>query len=383
MKIGVLTYFWAENPGTFLQAYSMLKALERRFLNDQVELVNYRHRWVYFKPGRSNVTLRQFIRDFKRYLIYERMKKKYLVTSNDQLITRDSERAWKFIEDQQYDLIVVGSDTMLELLSFHYRDESVPVYWLPTRLNCKKVMCAASAGAMTYEQLNNNQRDACKKSINSFDLIGVRDDATYTLIEMLGLEDKSKLQMVPDPTFTFDIDYTHAERFVHKRNIDFSRPTIALFLHRTFKPAAEVAAYFRSKGFQVLSLNAARYADFCLTDISPFEWAGIYRDLRLVITGAFHGTVFSLKNLIPVVSVAYEKRLITNEGLSKYYSLLKQFGLHNSNLINGIDHRDAGTVIEVAERAVCNFNRQMVRKRNRQLRDEFNAFADKVVCLLD
>ena len=103
----------------------------------------------------------------------------------------------------------------------------------------------------------------------------------------------------------------------------------------------------------------------------------------MVITGAFHGTVFSLKNLIPVVSVVYEKRLITNEGLSKYYSLLKQFGLHNSNLINGIGHGDAGTVIEGAERAVCNFNKQMVRKRNRQLRDEFNAFADKVVCLLD
>ena len=382
MKIGILTYFWAENPGTFLQAYSMQQAFRRRFPNSKVELINYRHRWVYFKPNRSRISFNQWVKDFKRYTTYRKMQSKYLLTSQDRLVSRNSQQAWEFIEKQHYDLIVVGSDTILELQQRHRKHGGVPVYWLPPRISCKKVMCAASSRALSYEELSDSQRKAFRESVNSFDLIGVRDDLTFALIKALGLKDESKLQMIPDPTFTFKIDYSHVERLVQQRNMNFSKPTVALNLPRTFKPATELASYYKAKGFQVLSLVPAKYGDICLTDISPFEWAGIYADLHLVITDRFHGTVFSLKNLTPVVSLVCDRRLITNGGLSKYYSLLKLFGLHNTNCINTVGMNNIDRVIQITDNAMHNFDKRFVQEKLKHLTDQFNRFVDKIADLL-
>lgn len=378
-KIGILTYFWAENPGTFLQAYSMLQAFRKRFPNDRVELVNYRHRWVYFKPSKSHASLSQWVKDFKRYRIYKKTQKKYLLTDEDSLISRDSQKAWDFIEKQHYDLIVVGSDTILELHKRHVREEGVPVYWLPPWISGKKAMCAASAKALTYEQLNKYQQTAISESVNSFDLLGVRDDATFELIKKLGLKDESKLRIVPDPTISYDIDYSFAEKLISKKRLDFSKQVVALHLPRTLNKTGEkVAAYYRNKGFQILSLGPAKYADLCLTDISPFEWAGIFKVVRLVITCRFHDTLFALKNLTPVVSISPDKTYVADGRQSKYYSLLKQFGLHNSNYVNGIGLDGADKIIKATDRAIHDFDKQAVKQKLEHMRDSFDMFIDEI-----
>jgi polysaccharide pyruvyl transferase WcaK-like protein len=309
------------------------------------------------------------------------MQKTHLVTSADRLNTHDSQRAWEFIEKQQYDLIVVGSDTVLQFLPSHFRQDSVPPYWLPPEIGCKKAMCAASAGVLTLDQLSSNQREACKKSINSFDLVSLRDDSTFALMKDLGLKDESKIEMVSDPTFAYEIDYTYREKLMQERNIDFSKPTVLLHLWRFFKPAKELAAYYKSKGFQVLLLGPAKYGDLCLTDISPFEWAGIFRDCRLVVTGRFHDTLFSLKNLTPVVSVACHKSVVTNNGLSKYFSLLKLFGLHNTNYIDGVGMDDVDSAIQITDNAMHNFNKQSVKDKLQQIKNAFDAFVDEIAGL--
>jgi hypothetical protein len=300
------------------------------------------------------------------------------VTSDESLVTCDGKRAWEFIKRQQYNLIVVGSDTILEFQPFHFKQDSIPPYWLPPETGCKKVMCAASVRALTIEQLSPNQRKACIESINSFDLIGVRDDATYTLVKNLRLKDESKLQMIPDPTFSYNIDYTFVERLMHKRNLDLSKPTVALHLPRILKPRAELVDYYKLKGFQVISIGVAKYADSCLTDISPFEWAGIFRGLRLVITYRFHDTLFSLKNLTPVIALAWEKKYITDRGHSKYYSLLKQFDLHNTNLVDTVGLEDASRIIECADKAMCNFDSRSVKYKLEQLKNQYDAFVGKI-----
>jgi polysaccharide pyruvyl transferase WcaK-like protein len=377
-KIGILTYFWSENPGTFLQAYSMLQALRKRFPNDRVELVNYRHRWVYFKPNRTYMSLPQWFKDFERYRIYKKTQKEYLLTSEDALISRESQKAWDFIEKQCYDLIVVGSDTVLELHQRHKQNGSVPVYWLPPQIGCKKVMCAASARALTCEELNKYQQTVLSESVNNFDLLGVRDDATFDLIIKAGLKDESKLRIVPDPTFSYEIDYN----FINKGRFNFPEQTIALHFPRVLNTTGEkIAAYYREKGFQILSIGPAKYADLCLVDISPFEWAGLFRKCRLVITHRFHDTIFSLKNLTPVITVEWDKDHVTNRGQSKYHSLLRQFGLHRSNLIRYEEKEFADRIIRVGDDALEGFDEHSVREKLTQLKDGFNRFVDKIASL--
>jgi polysaccharide pyruvyl transferase WcaK-like protein len=378
-KIGILTYFWSHNAGTFLQAYSMLQAFSKRFPDDRVELVNYRQRRVYFKPSRPYVSFSQWVKDVKRYRIYKGMQNRYLVTSADGLLSCNSEEAWEYIERQQYDLIAVGSDTVLELQQRHEQNGSVPVYWLPPQIGCKKAMCAASARALTYEQLNDVQRRALKESVNSFDLLGVRDDATFDLIKTLGVNSESKVQMVPDPTFSYEIDYNCAERFTRSACVDFSRQSVALHMPRTITKTGErIAAYYRGKGFQILSIGPARYADLCLTDISPFEWAGLFKKFRMVITNRFHDTIFSLKNLTPVITVECGKSYVTDKGQSKYHSLLKQFGLHQSNLIREDEKESADRIIEAGDRVLKDFDGASVRGKLTRLKEDWDEFVDKV-----
>jgi len=384
MKIGILTYFLDANPGTFLQAYSTCEALRKRFPNDQVELIDFYYHRPYFLPIslRTHLTIGTFIRDLKRYGIYKEVQKEYLATSREKLVTHDSKRVWEFINEQKYDLIVVGSDTILELQPFHFKQDSISPYWLPPEIRCKKVMCAASARALTIEQLNPNQRKACTESINGFDLVGVRDDATFALVKDLGLIEESKLQIVPDPTFSYDIDDSFAEKLISKKRLDFTKPTVAVNLPRILKPATELIAYYKSKGFQVISLGVAKCEIPCLTDISPFEWAGIFKHCRLVITYRFHDTLFSLKNLTPVIALEWAKFYVNDRGHSKYYSLLKQFDLHENNLVNTVDLKDAGKVIEVADKAMQDFDDRPLRYTLAQLRDQYNTYLDKATALL-
>ena len=377
-KIGILTYFWAHNSGTFLQAFSMLDIFRRKFPDTKVELIDVKHRKVFFKPGLGNLTVSQFFRDIKRHTLFEKAKNEYLKTGKDSLVTKDSYRAWEFIDKQGYDLIVVGSDTILQFLSFNHAENSVPVYWLPPSLKCKKVMCAASCGGITYDRLSKKQRDACRESLNGFDLLGVRDDATLSLMNELGVNDESKLSFVPDPTFAMEIDYCHSDNLIKRKNLDFSKPSIGFFLHRKTGPAPDVANYFRNRGYQIIALSAAGYADICLTDISPFEWAGVYKGLQLVITGAFHGAVFSLKNLTPVLSFINNRNFITANGLSKYRSLMDSFDLGDTNIIDGEELNRSDQIIRKAEQVIKNHDKDSIQNKLTDHRKQFELYIEKI-----
>lgn len=381
-KIGILTYFWADNPGTFLQAYSTLQAFKKKFPDDRVELVDFKHRKVSFKLKKAHVNIKNFINDLNRYLKYRAVKKKHFVTSPEKIITQDYKLTIGFLKKQNYDLIVVGADTILNPIDHNIQNHNMPIYWLPPDLKCKKVMCASSARALTYDDLNDHFKRNLKESVNSFDLLGVRDHATFNLIKDIGLKDNSKLRMIPDPTFTYNINYDYSEKLLHKKGIDLTQPTIALNLPKSLKFAPQIADYFRNKKYQILTLNNAGYGDIKLIDISPFEWAGIFKKFQLVITDRFHGTLFSLKNLIPVLSIICRRNLITKNGYSKYSSLLEPFGLHETNLISALDLNNAKPLFQKADHVMENFDRGLVERGLEKLKTTYYHFVDDIAKLL-
>ncbi|MEW5803028.1 MAG: polysaccharide pyruvyl transferase family protein [bacterium] len=381
-KIGLLTYFWDHNPGTFLQAYATLEALKKRFPKDHVELINYKLRKVPFTTALMHRKPAELIEDLRRHYKYKDAQRKYLPLGSKSLITWDYHEASHFIKSLKYDLIVVGSDTLLDFRPDHLKRGTAPVYWLHPGINAKKIMCGSSAKAWTYEELTKEQRTILKGSIKDFDLLGVRDEATYNLMKALGGDDRSRLYKIPDPTFSFEIDYSFAESLVKKRKIDFSKPSVMLSLPEWYKPVHDLASYYRSRGFQIIKLEFARYPDLCLHGISPFEWAGVYRYFDLVITDRFHGTVFSLKNGTPVVSIICRKDLVTSTGNSKYYSLLEPFGLHRTNIVDGMSNLHPDHIIEVTERVRQNFPKIFVQQKVQELKGAYNAFVDQIPSIL-
>jgi len=381
-KIGILTYFWGHNPGTFLQAYSMLKALQKRCPDYRVELINYIFRKPTFRLRKGFISPERLINDYRRFKAFTTLQAKCLPRSSDELNTVDYEMAADYIRKQDYEMIMVGADTVLEFLPRQRASGQVPIYWLPPDIKCKKVMLA-SVGAMRLDMVDKKYHAILSESVNAFDLVGVRDDNTYDFMKSLGLKDESKLELVPDPTISYEIDYGHIDRLLKKRRVKFDKPIVSVHLPVTVPLCYELVDHYQSRGYRaVISGLTARRRDCRFPTMSPFEWAGVHKYFALKITDRFHGTLFSLRNLAPVVSVDWEDRTITPGGVSKTYSLLRLFGLHETNHLNAAKASDLAETIRVADAAAENHDPQRIAQRMSELTSDFHAYMDKVAALL-
>lgn len=332
MKIGILTYTKEfANLGTNMQCYCTLKAIQDTYPNARVELIDYAASTPVRKPYFSNASFHSVKSDCIRIAKYSKFFKEELTFSKDRLITRRVSRALDFIGRQHYDAIYVGSDTVLELKSA--MPDGLTPYWLDKSIPGRKFLASASSHNLTVEALSPRQQSLIAQAIESFSLLGVRDDATLRLVaRFTGVGDK-RLEIVPDPTFTYEIDYSHIERYLDQRHLRFGRPVVCLHLLRDTAWAPRLADYFRKAGFVVASLRPAYYADIVFTDLSPFEQLGLYKYFSLVITYRFHDTIFSLKNLTPVLAFPEHASDVTPHGESKIATLLSAFDVETSNYI--------------------------------------------------
>lgn len=379
-KIGILTYFWSDNPGTFLQAYSTVQSVQQRFPDSRVDLVNVRHRKAGFHISKRDINPYWMLKDYRRYAGYRRAQRQHMAISSEQLVTTDYGLAGEFLKRQGYDLIIVGADTCLEPLAAHYQTGQIPIYWLPPGLDCRKVMFSSSVNAASYDGLDERMRDRMRASIEKFDLVGVRDDATWNLMNALGLQGSAKLEITPDPTLVFEIDYAPIEALARGEGYDLSRPAIGL-LNATARIGSRIADFYRAKGFQVVSLSCDSFADWRPWAIDPFEWAGAFRSFSVTVTESFHAAIFSLKNLRPVVVLELETARRTREGLSKRLSLLMQFGM-DANHLDIRQSKDFDKVISTAEAARATFDPQAVRRHLDRLRDAYLGFLGRIVQLM-
>jgi hypothetical protein len=217
-------------------------------------VIDLKHGRFWFRPSRYDLWLPKLIEHYRRHRIYLRTTREHLPLSPTGLITDNYDKAAAFIESQHYDLVVVGADVILYMMADYVRHGTPPIYWLPPSMGCKKVCCAASARELTADMLDATMRRKLTESIRAFDLVGVRDDVTYELMEDLGLKGDPRLAKVPDPTFTFDIDQGLAKAALLRYGVDVGAPTVVVNMPR--RPLCDgLVRYYRDKGFQVVSLT--------------------------------------------------------------------------------------------------------------------------------
>jgi len=293
------------------------------------------------------------MQDFCRIRKYDRFFRDQMTFSNESLTTTNTRRALKFIKRQNYDAIYVGSDTVLELK--HAKPNAITPYWLDDDVGGVKTLAAASSLNVTYEVLSERQRDLMRRSMDVFSMLGVRDHATYRLLSRFTEQGDPRLEMIPDPTFTYNIDYTFIEKYLAKRQLHFPSPVVCLHLLRDSPWSERLANYFRMAGYVVASLRPARYADISFTDLSPFEQMGLYRYFVLVITHRFHDTIFCLKNLTPVIAFPERSSDVTPHDESKLLSLLTTFGVASTSYIANMEAITPEAIINGYQSAIHQF----------------------------
>jgi hypothetical protein len=354
MKIGILTYTKEyKNLGTNMQCYCTLKAVQAAYPQADVELIDYSAAAPSVAPYLSQVSLRSLTNDVCRIRKYNAFFKEHLVFSRESLVTPDVSQALDFVKRQRYDAIYVGSDTVLEMKGSG-KDCLTP-YWLDSTIPGVKMFAAASSHNITADALSSRQKCLMARALDTFSLMGVRDHATFRLLsQFAGSEDK-RLELIPDPTFTYDIDYSHIEHYFAKRKLRLKAPVVCLHLLRDSQWAPALADRFRKAGYLVASLRPAHYADILFTDLSPFEQLGLYSRFSLVITHRFHDAIFCLKNLTPVIAFPEHVSDVTAHGESKIATLLKAFGADTTNYIPNKETLTADHLFERHAAAISHF----------------------------
>jgi hypothetical protein len=384
IKIGILTYMKEYmNLGTNMQAYCTLKAIQKAYFDAQVELINYSGWKPSKRPYLSDVSFQSLKNDYFRIKKYDRFFQDEFTLSKDKLISSNFVKTIEFIKKQKYHAIYIGADTVLELQ--RTSKDNLTAYWLDNTIDSKKIFIAASSHNVVFDTLSENQKRLIQKTVDGFSLLGVRDDATFRLLSNFISREDKRLKIIPDPTFTYEIDYSYADQYVKLNKLLLIKPLVCLHLLRDSKWATDLANYFKKAGYIVASLRPAYYADIILTDLSPFEQLGIYKYFDLVITHRFHDSIFCFKNCTPVIVFAEHNADVTLYGESKVRTLFKSFNVEKTNYIANKDNITARYLFDIHQEAINNFNDnvEFIRSTLRGHKERYEAFVmeSRKICM--
>ena len=170
-KIGILTFHATTNYGAVLQSFALEKKIIE--LGYNCEIINYHNCLEYdefIKFPRLNKPIIPYMKNIKEYLLHRKkwQKIKEFMRQNIILSHKDYTRKNIKLANNEYDKIIVGSDMVFNL----YISKGDTTYYLDFVEEEKKYSYAASLGS---GKIDDKYLDICKKSLNSFRYLSVRE----------------------------------------------------------------------------------------------------------------------------------------------------------------------------------------------------------------
>lgn len=361
MKILIITFSRGLNPGTFMQAYGVRTGLLKIFPEAQISYLSFPDfKWDKGKRGKKDFighVLLQKAFAVYRLLKYRRLENQlFFYTPTIDLFDYDVNEAKAIL--QNYDLVVVGSDTILEKVTGNRGQ--LGLNWGSSELsNVPHIFFAASASPANFAN-DELLLERLKAIAEKFIYIGLRDGLSVDLFT-----NKMKVDVPvykqPDPSYYLDInEFQLPEYYVRK----LKGKKIAFYnFSPNFPYRKELADLIRQKGYTVISSVYNPYADIKIDTIGPKEWAGIFRHCDIVITERFHDSLFALRNCKPVIAVDWEKERFTATGDSKTLRILKDYGLER-NHFTLFNANQLYSIVDSISTAINNFNPKDVQRHN-------------------
>lgn len=307
MKIGILTHHYINNFGAFLQAYSLQEAIKEIRPEDEVYIidnVNLKHFIIntggWFRFYKDKETINSWCQKIKLPSTFSKARKEWMNLTKCCYKTNE-------VDKLKLDSIIVGSD---EVWNFNETKGNAKIKF-GEGLSCKKLISYAPSVGNTDIT---NIPDYVVNGIKRFKAVSARDDLTEQLIYNIRNE---KAVRVVDPTFLSNIPIEKVE------GID--KPYIMFYYCDGLKKE-EKDKIFNFAKENGLDVYGAGENDKCYTKITvnltPFQWVWMFKNAKYIVTGTFHGAVFSMLNHIDFACY------LTNPSrIKKVGSLLKEFGL--------------------------------------------------------
>jgi len=279
MKIGILTFHNAINPGAYAQAFALMNIIKN--FGHEVEIINYirpRATFNYLLNIFLNKNPIDVFLKTKRYLKYRKCHKRFNLNPKNFVINPMK------LKTDKYDVIIVGSDVV-----WNYKRSlmSPGRIFFGIGLHPKKLISyAASCGT---ENIGDVPPNFVIGGLKNFSTISVRDENSKDIVKKyVGVD----AEIVLDPTLLFD--------FSGYEILPKVKDYLLVYTFRSFGLSSsqikQIKNFARQKNIQIIAINSRqKWCDKNVIAVDPFEWLGYFKNAAYIITTTFHGTIFSIK----------------------------------------------------------------------------------------
>lgn len=345
MRIGIITQPLHNNYGGLLQNYALQQVLKK--LGHDVITLDQKN-----APVSHLRIIASFIKTFILKLIGKGAKRKYYFELDDKQKAYISKYTKYFVDKyiihtqpmyktedfrsycihNQIDGLIAGSDQVWRPVYNYniYRS----FFDFAEGLKIKRYSYAASFGVDFWE-FTNEQTLKCKKLLELFDAISVREESGVGLCDTYF---GRKAEHVLDPTMLLDKeDY---EELVKNENEPTSSGNLFTYILDESEEKAniinKVAKSLDLVPFTVMPKSRANRQTIKQIDDCVFppvtRWLRAFMDAKFVVCDSFHGAVFSIIFNKPFLVIGNKDR-----GMSRFNSLLKTFELQNRMISSNLD----------------------------------------------
>lgn len=337
MKIAILTQPLHTNYGGNLQNFALQKVLtdmghepvtiDRHHtvkLRTKLKLGYFKNLLMHFLKGTPKPLWKSYFSS-KKEQAYLRQD---ITAFIDAYITKTprlySDKAVQAIfKENNFEAVIVGSDQCWRPM---YSPNIYTYYldFLKDNKEIKKLAYAASFGTDEWEYTE-EQTARCKKLIQQFDLVTVREKSAVNLVaEKLNKD----AEFVLDPTLLLSKE-DYIELFVGK-NLPDNKGIYTYILDDSDWKTQVVETAKETLGLPQFSNQHNKHTVNSEKIPSIESWIKGFADADFVVTDSFHGTVFSIIFNKPFLSLVNVSR-----GASRFESILNEFGLID-RLIGGV-----------------------------------------------
>lgn len=316
IHVGILTFHYAINPGSVLQALGLLRTIQSLCPRIDCRIINYQgtNYRKYFTTFNSKWS---FLRNVKQcYFIFAYNRyQKFWHRSNNSVFPKKRIDEEELLNLTGYDVIVAGSDQIwnLKLTKKNY------LFFVPFCKGVKKISYAASIGMKDFPE---EEKEKVADYLKEFQFISVREPEAQNAIEkLIGI----RPELMIDPSFLLKKD----EYEIIAKPPQINNRYIFLYLrHKN----SEVVPYARkmaeAKGLQIVEchdgVRKIFNEDKIVIQPGPGEWLGWLLNATYVFTDSFHGCAFCIncnKQFFVKISSA------NSEMSSRIYHILDRYGM--------------------------------------------------------
>lgn len=327
MKIGILTFHWANNYGAVVQAYALLSKLKE--LGHDAYIID---RQVRYKGVLRRLYHKYSYNHKLAWLSFDKERKHIL--SPMSMSYKSNEELLKGFPNEKFDAVIVGSDQVWRwnMMGHNYFLDFLK------GTSTRRYAYAASFGLSKWEGSEAN-REEISALLKQFNAISVRENSGVKICrDTFGVD----AQLVLDPTLLHERSFYETTLLKDKPLKGNGKVVSYILGDKNKGQVLEIAKWAKNKGLKHNELfwtsldfpSLIGKSECHFSHVTLTTWLNEIRNAEYVITNSFHATVFS---------ILFGKKFVVLEspggGLDRLLTLFSSLGIAD-RMVKNVDDID-------------------------------------------